>query len=74
LPDHTVVVSAEYDLPGIASSSEGLYRAMTANSRGGSAELISLPKTDHFYALNALADEGPIWTPTEQMMGLAAGC
>jgi arylformamidase len=66
LPEHSVVVSAEYDLPGIESSSAALHGAIS--TRGGSAESIFLPKTDHFYALNALADEGPIWAATQKMM------
>jgi predicted esterase len=57
IPERTIVVTAESDLPGCQSSAEALVAAL--ESRGASVEFISTaPGRDHFYVGHEFADDG----------------
>jgi arylformamidase len=69
-PEHTILATAENDLPQCQPSAEALEAALKA--KGASVELLSkLPGHDHFFVGHELANEdGAIFAASQRMMSL----
>lgn len=69
-PPHTIVATAERDLPACQPEAEALIAALRA--RGASCEFVdALSDRDHFFVGHELADDdGRIFAPTRVMLGL----
>jgi arylformamidase len=69
LPDHTVMVAADHDLPSCLPDAEALTSAI--RERGGSVEMFVEPDADHFQANRSfLAADGAVFQATARMMKL----
>jgi acetyl esterase/lipase len=70
IPEHTIVVTGENDLPGMQPDAEALVAAL--RSRGASVEFISaVPGRDHFYVGHEFADDdGRALVAIQAMLGL----
>lgn len=69
LPDHTIVVAADHDLPSCLPDAEALERAI--RERGGSVEMFVEPDADHFQANRSfIAADGAVFQATARMMKL----
>jgi arylformamidase len=69
LPDHTIVVAADHDLPSCLPDAEALAAAI--RERGGSVEMFVEPDADHFQANRGFIDKGgAVFEATAKMMKL----
>jgi acetyl esterase/lipase len=69
LPPHSIIVTAEHDLPQCQPGAEALVVAL--KRKGASHEFISrVPGRDHFFVGHELADGGSIFAATREMMSL----
>lgn len=69
LPDHTIVVAADHDLPSCLPDAEALVAAI--RSRGGSVETFVEPDADHFQANRSfITAGGAVFGAAARMMKL----
>lgn len=70
LPDHTIVVWSDNDLPFCAPEGEALVAGIRA--AGGSVEQLLEPGADHFHTNRSfVVPDGAVASATKRMMGLA---
>jgi arylformamidase len=69
VPEHTIVVYGDDDLPAAAPDAQAMVEAI--KSRGGSVELLVEAGADHFAANKGLlSDDGDVFQATKRMMHL----